>query len=111
VHAFLRPHFLNHTASFTSAICIASHIPIPALARSACVHPLPPPSLPVPAFAKFPLFHDAQTDFPIVYTSAINRQSGNEPDSVTDSMIPLFEQILKLPAPNADIEGSLQVGA
>eukprot|EP00967_Tisochrysis_lutea_P124463 scaffold208132_cov29-Tisochrysis_lutea.AAC.5 len=50
-----------------------------------------------------------QTDFPIVYTSAINRQSGDEPDTIVDTMEPLFKQILQLPAPAADFDGSLQV--
>lgn len=52
---------------------------------------------------------DEQTDFPIVYTSAINRQSGDEPDTIVDTMEPLFKQILQLPAPAADFDGSLQL--
>ena len=52
---------------------------------------------------------DEQTDFPIVYTSAINRQSGDEPDEVSDSMEPLLKKILGLPAPAADTAGSLQL--
>jgi len=52
---------------------------------------------------------DEQTDFPIVYTSAINRQSGDEPDEVSDSMEPLLKKILDLPAPAADTAGSLQL--
>merc|ERR1719424_210401 len=52
---------------------------------------------------------DEQTDFAIVYTSAINRQSGDEPDEVSDSMEPLLKKILDLPAPAADTAGSLQL--
>jgi GTP-binding protein len=42
---------------------------------------------------------DEQTDFDICYTSAINGLSGDEPDDLKDSMHPLFDKILGLPAP------------
>jgi small GTP-binding protein len=37
---------------------------------------------------------DEQTDFPIVYTSAINRVAGLEPDAIGDDMSAIFNQIL-----------------
>merc|ERR1719359_655370 len=42
---------------------------------------------------------DEQTDFDVVYTSAINRVAGDEPDAITDNMDPLLDSILDLPAP------------
>jgi len=53
---------------------------------------------------------DEQTDFPIVYASAINRVAGDEPeiDSMTD-MEPLFQKILELPKPPANPDGPLQL--
>jgi len=54
---------------------------------------------------------DEQTDFPIVYTSAINRVAGDDPDdwsSYTD-MEPLFRKILDLPKPPCDPDGPLQL--
>jgi len=52
---------------------------------------------------------DEQTDFPIVYCSAINRIAGDEPDAIGDDMTAIFKKILDLPKPKADIEGSLQL--
>jgi len=52
---------------------------------------------------------DEQTDFPIVYTSAINRVAGDEPDQATKDLGPLFRKILDLPSPSADLDGSLQL--
>ena len=54
---------------------------------------------------------DEQTDFEVVYTSAINRSSGPEPDSVTESMDTLMDSILDLPAPPAKMEQSRAVAA
>merc|ERR1719453_1526188 len=45
---------------------------------------------------------DEQTDFPVVYTSAINRVAGLEPDSIGADMTDVFEKILELPKPKAD---------
>lgn len=42
---------------------------------------------------------DDQTDFDICYASAILGQSGEDPNKLEDSMTPLFEKILNLPAP------------
>lgn len=52
---------------------------------------------------------DEQTDFPIVYTSAINRVAGDEPDAIGDDMKALFDKVLDLPKASADKEGSLQL--
>ncbi|KAL3927606.1 MAG: hypothetical protein SGPRY_002743 [Prymnesium sp.] len=52
---------------------------------------------------------DEQTDFPIVYTSAINRIAGDEPDAMGSDMKAIFDKIMALPKPKADIEGSLQL--
>merc|ERR1740139_908122 len=52
---------------------------------------------------------DEQTDFPIVYTSAINRVAGDEPEQATKDLGPLFRKILDLPSPSADLDGSLQL--
>ena len=37
---------------------------------------------------------DEQTDFPIVYASAINRVAGDEPDAIEEDMKPLLAQAL-----------------
>jgi len=42
---------------------------------------------------------DEQTDFDICYASAIKAQSGDTADALQESMNPLFEKILNLPAP------------
>jgi len=52
---------------------------------------------------------DEQTDFPIVYTSAINRVAGDEPDDIKDNMGPLLDKILELPKPQCDVDGPLQL--
>ena len=51
---------------------------------------------------------DEQTDFEIVYTSAINRKSGREP-AVADGMDALLDAILDLPKPIASVEDPLQL--
>ena len=51
---------------------------------------------------------DEQTDFEIVYTSAINRQSGREPE-VADGMDALLDAILDLPKPVASVDDPLQL--
>ena len=52
---------------------------------------------------------DEQTDFPVVYTSAINRVAGFEPDEIEDDMSAVFKQIMDLPRPKADETGPLQL--
>jgi len=52
---------------------------------------------------------DEQTDFPIVYSSAINRVAGPEPDQISDDMAPLLDCILDLPKPECDINHPLQL--
>merc|ERR1719451_239398 len=42
---------------------------------------------------------DEQTDFPIVYTSAINRVAGFEPDEIGEDMSAIFQRIMELPKP------------
>jgi len=51
---------------------------------------------------------DEQTDFPVVYTSAINRVAGLEPDDIKEDMTDVFEKILELPKPKADKDQPLQ---
>ena len=51
---------------------------------------------------------DEQTDFEIVYTSAINRQSGREPE-VEEGMGALLDAVLDLPKPIASVEDPLQL--
>lgn len=53
---------------------------------------------------------DEQLDFPIVYASARNGQSGYEPDEMENNMQAVFDTILKeIPAPNQDVEAPLQI--
>jgi len=52
---------------------------------------------------------DEQTDFPIVYSSAINRIAGPEPDQIGDDMSALLDQILELPKPECDVNEPLQL--
>jgi GTP-binding protein len=53
---------------------------------------------------------DDQTDFDIVYASAINGQSGTEPDELQKSMTPILDAIIdSIPAPNVDVEAPAQL--
>jgi GTP-binding protein len=52
---------------------------------------------------------DEQTDFEVVYASAINRMSGPEPDQLDNSMTSLKDAILSLPKPVASLEDPLQL--
>jgi len=52
---------------------------------------------------------DEQTDFPVVYCSAINRVAGLEPDKIGDDMSAIFQRIMELPKPVANVEGPLQL--
>jgi GTP-binding protein len=51
---------------------------------------------------------DEQTDFQVVFASAINRKAGDEP-SLSSDMSPLLDAILKLPKPVASVEQPLQL--
>jgi len=51
-----------------------------------------------------------QLDFPVVYASARDGQSGMTPDDMQNDMRPLFETIIRsIPAPSGDPEAPLQV--
>jgi GTP-binding protein len=52
---------------------------------------------------------DEQADFPIVYTSALKRIAGYDPNQMATDMSPLFEQILKLPRPMVAPDAPLQL--
>ncbi len=44
--------------------------------------------------------NDEQADFPVVYAVGLDGRSGHSPDTMQDSLIPLFETIIKeMPAP------------
>src|SRR5699024_6675047 len=52
---------------------------------------------------------DEQIEFPVVYASAINGTSGEEPEQLTETMDPIFETILHyIPAPVDNQEEALQ---
>ncbi len=52
---------------------------------------------------------DAQADFPVIYANAVTAQAGLTPDLGPD-LQPLFQAILRrIPAPNVDLDGPLQV--
>ena len=54
--------------------------------------------------------HDAQLDFPVVYTSALNGVAGLEPHELAEDMQPLLDAIIEhVPAPAVDAEGYLQM--
>ncbi len=52
---------------------------------------------------------DEQAHFPVVYTRALAGTASLEADKVGESLDPLFETILGLPAPVADLDGPLQI--
>jgi len=52
---------------------------------------------------------DEQTDFPVCYTSAINRVAGDDPAEIGSDMSALFKQIMDLPKPAAAPEQPLQL--
>jgi GTP-binding protein len=53
---------------------------------------------------------DEQLDFPVIYASALEGFASTESDVTGGDMQPLFEAIVKhVPAPDVDIEGSLQL--
>ncbi|GIV97624.1 MAG: GTP-binding protein [Herpetosiphonaceae bacterium] len=65
--------------------------------------------------ATFDLFIDLdaseeQADFPVVYTNALTGQAGLSPDSLEESLAPLFDLILNyLPGPECDRDGPAQM--
>ena len=52
---------------------------------------------------------DAQLDFPIIYTSAIQGLATTDWHKPKETMQDLFELIVKQPPPDVDINGSLQI--
>lgn len=53
---------------------------------------------------------DEQIDFPVIYASARDGKSGYKADELEDSMVPVFETILKtIPAPEMDNDAPLQI--
>ncbi|RLA39863.1 MAG: translational GTPase TypA [Gammaproteobacteria bacterium] len=53
---------------------------------------------------------DEQLDFPVIYASALNGVAGLEYDDLAEDMEPLFQMIVdKVPVPDADREGALQM--
>lgn len=52
---------------------------------------------------------DDQMDFSIVYASAVNGQSGTEPDNITDDMHAVFDLILDFPRPQVALDAPLQL--
>lgn len=52
---------------------------------------------------------DDQLEFPVVYASALNGTSGDEPEEQQETMDPVFKVILDyVPKPKRDVEGPLQ---
>jgi len=51
---------------------------------------------------------DEQTDFQVVFASAINRKAGDDP-SLSQDMTPLLDAILRLPKPVASVDQPLQL--
>ncbi len=50
--------------------------------------------------------NDAQLDFPVVYTSAVNGYARLEPDADGMDMVPLLDAIIEhIPAPDVDVDG------
>ena len=54
--------------------------------------------------------NDTQLDFPVIYASALNGQSGLEPDKLASDMGPLLDIIIsRVPPPNVDADGPFQM--
>ena len=50
--------------------------------------------------------NDAQLDFPVIYTSAVNGYARYEPDDDNMDMLPLLDAIIEhIPAPDVDVDG------
>ncbi|MFN2250918.1 MAG: translational GTPase TypA [Anaerolineae bacterium] len=45
---------------------------------------------------------DEQAHFGVVYTNALTGRAGTDPDALGDDLTPLFEEILRLPAPRVE---------
>lgn len=55
---------------------------------------------------------DEQIEFPIIYASGLSGTAGYQPDQLTGSMAPLFEEILSyIPSPSVKTEGPTQMQA
>lgn len=53
---------------------------------------------------------DEQLDFPIVYASALNGIAGLDHEDMAEDMTPLYQTIVdRVPAPNVDLDGPLQM--
>ncbi len=53
---------------------------------------------------------EEQLDFPIIYASALNGVSGDDPENMSDTMEPLFQAIIdKVPPPEVNSNGPLQL--
>ncbi|QUX94451.1 translational GTPase TypA [Marinomonas sp. CT5] len=53
---------------------------------------------------------EEQLDFPVIYASAINGISGDDPDNMAEDMTPLYQMIVdSVPAPDVDPEGMFQM--
>lgn len=52
---------------------------------------------------------DEQMDFQVVYASGIQGVAGLEPDQLQSNLFPLFDEILKLPKPQANVAAPLQM--
>lgn len=53
---------------------------------------------------------DEQLDFPVIYTSALNGVAGMDPGELAEDMKPLLDLIIeKVPAPDVDLDGALQM--
>ncbi|MBJ7555755.1 translational GTPase TypA [Marinomonas spartinae] len=51
-----------------------------------------------------------QLDFPVIYASAINGISGNDPENMAEDMTPLYQMIVdSVPVPDVDPEGMFQM--
>ena len=51
-----------------------------------------------------------QLEFEVVYTNAREGQAGMDPDNLSDSLVPLFETILRsIPAPQVDVTSGFQM--
>jgi GTP-binding protein len=54
--------------------------------------------------------HEDQLDFDVIYTNGREGLAGNTPTELADSLVPLFDAILKhIPPPTADLGGSFQM--
>ncbi|MDQ4078814.1 MAG: translational GTPase TypA [Chloroflexota bacterium] len=52
---------------------------------------------------------DEQADFQIVYTDGLAGRAGLEPDALTNTLEPLFQAILRLPAPKVEPESAAKL--